>query len=108
MRAIDNRAILHTQHDQLCLDFQQKCKTIKTKTINNKVNSFVKKQLYNVNFSCTGIDISIKEIQLVEFLNFLYGKVDPLLIKTFMLELEEEDIKNYIKWTGNQRKAKEI
>ena len=54
--------------------------------------------------------ISIKEIQLDEFLNFLYGKIDSLLIKTFMLGLEEEDIKNYIKVmekvrTGNLTKT---
>ena len=48
--------------------------------------------------------ISIKEIQLDEFLNFLYGKIDSLLIKTFMLGLEEEDIKNYIKWNRKSEK----
>ena len=49
--------------------------------------------------------ISIKEIQLDEFLNFLYGKIDSLLIKTFMLGLEEEDIKNYIKWNRKSEKS---
>ena len=38
--------------------------------------------------------ISIKEIQLDQFPDLLYGNVDLLVIKTVMLGLEGEDIKN--------------